>query len=164
MNVIETALQYWGEKEKPGNAGFYNEKLQAIMTKAGHKKGEAWCAYFAEAVFCEAMPDREEELRALFSASTVKTFENFRKANFIISKIPVMYSLVIWRRYVNGIAQWQGHAGIVCSVQDELNFKSIEGNTNSDGSREGDSIQIKNRSTAIKKTGLNIMGFVIIQP
>lgn len=174
MKAIETARRFVGEKEKTGNSGFNNLELQTIMSAAGHKKGEAWCAYFAEAMFVKAYPELEGVLREFFSGSCVRSFKNFRdgvktksgvkKAPFNITKTPVAGSLVLWQRFRDGQPTGLGHAGIVSEVVSETLFKSIEGNTNSTGSREGDSVQIKSRTTSWTQNGLNVMGFIIIQP
>lgn len=155
MKQIEIAKKYIGQKELPGN--YFDEKspLGKIIIEAGHKNGEAWCAYFAEAIFVET-------LRALFSASTVQTFHNFKNAGYEISEVPRVGALVIWQRYKDGKPTWQGHAGIVTKVNSDGSFISIEGNTNSKGSREGDSVQEKVRQNIRTENGLNILGFVII--
>lgn len=162
MTVIEVANKYVGMKEKPGNV--FDEKtiLGQELRKAGQKDGEAWCAYFAEAVFCEAMPEKNEELRKLFSASAVQTYENFVKAGYDVHAVPLAGDLVIWQKYAKGVKTWQGHAGIVVEVDNRF-FYTIEGNTNSEGSREGDSVQRKTRANTWKSDGLNIKGFITIQ-
>jgi hypothetical protein len=70
---------------------------------------------------------------------------------------------VIWQRYENGVKTWKGHAGLVINVLANGSFETIEGNTNSAGSREGDSVQIKIRTMAKRMDGLNILGFVTIE-
>lgn len=169
MKASEVAKTFVGEKEKPGNSGFYNQRLQELMTKAGHKTGEAWCCYFAEACFVEAAggdtTERGKLLRTLFSANCVQTWKNFVKAGFKTSMTPVVGALVIFQRRKNGVPTSQGHAAIVKEFSPATPniFTSIEGNTNSTGSREGDSVQIKRRSMAISPNGLNPLGFVIIE-
>lgn len=155
MKHIEIAKKFIGQKEKPGNDFDDNTPLGKILKEAGHKDGEAWCCYFAEAVFVET-------LRSLFSASTVQTFQNFKDAGYEITDIPQVGSLVIWQRYKDGKATWQGHAGIVSKVNQDGSFQTIEGNTNSSGSREGDSVQEKNRSNIKTDNGLNVLGFIKI--
>ena len=155
MKHIEIAKKYIGQKEGKGNVFDDSTPLGKILKEAGHNDGEAWCCYFTEAVFVET-------LRALFSASTVQTFHNFKNAGYEISDVPKVGHLVIWQRYKDGKATWAGHAGIVTKVIDETSFVSIEGNTNSAGSREGDSVQEKVRTTARTENGLNVLGFVKI--
>jgi hypothetical protein len=155
MKQIEIAQKYLGHKEKPGNDFDENTPLGKILKEAGHKDGEAWCQYFIEAVFVET-------LRALFSASTVQTFHNFKKSGYEISDTPEVGTMVIWQRYKNGLPTWQGHAGLVTKVNPDGSFGTIEGNTDSASSREGDSVQEKVRKNVRVENGLNILGFITI--
>lgn len=155
MKQIEVAKKYLGQKEKPGNDFDEDTALGKILKEAGHKDGEAWCALFTEAVFVET-------LRALFSASTVQTFHNFKNAGYEVSNVPKVGALVIWQKYEGGKPVWSGHAGIVTKVNQDGSFISIEGNTNSTGSREGDSVQEKVRKNIKTDNGLNILGFITI--
>lgn len=155
MKQIEIAKKYLGMKEELGNKFDPKSPLGKILKDAGHKDGEAWCALFTEAVFVE-------KLRELFSSSTVQTFHNFKDAGYEISDVPKVGSLVIWQRYKDGKATWAGHAGIVTKVNSDGSFVSIEGNTNSAGSREGDSVQEKVRKNIRTDNGLNILGFIRI--
>ena len=173
MKAIDISRVFIGEKEKRGNAGFFNPKLQLIMTEAGHRAGEAWCCYFCEAVFCEAAQqagheEREKELRKLFSANCVQTFRNFVKSGkYKVSKTPIAGALVIFQKMKQGLPTSSGHAAIVEDVApggDTTHFTTIEGNTNSSGSREGDSVQRKKRSTKPMINGLSVLGFVVIEP
>ena len=162
MNIIETARQYIGQLEKPNNSGFQDPQFEADMIKFGEwQKGFSWCACFAEMCFRKAYPERQD-LAALFDPSTRRTFANFTKAGFNISQKPVLGSLVIWANYKNSIKEWTGHAGIVSDVLGENAFKSIEGNTSAQGSRNGDRVAEHNRTTAIKANGLNVLGFIEI--
>lgn len=155
MKQIEIAKKYLGHKEKPGNIFDPKSPLGKILIEAGQQDGEAWCCYFTEAIFVET-------LRALFSASTVQTFHNFKNAGYEISDVPKVGALVIWQNYKDGKAIWSGHAGIVTKVNADGSFHSIEGNTNSTGSREGDSVQEKIRKNVRVENGLNILGFILI--
>jgi hypothetical protein len=155
MKQIEIAQKYLGHKEKPGNDFDENTPLGKILKEAGHKDGEAWCCYWVEAIFVET-------LRALFSASTVQTFHNFKKAGYEISDTPKVGTMVIWQRYKNGLPTWQGHTGIVTCVNPDGSFGTIEGNTSEKGSREGTSVQEQVRQNKRVENGLNILGFVKI--
>ena len=152
---IEIAKKYLGQKELPGNIFDPKSPLGKIIIEAGQKNGEAWCCYFTEAVFVET-------LRTLFSASTVQTFHNFKKAGYEITEGPKVGALVIWQRYKDGKPTWAGHAGIVTKVNPDGSFVTIEGNTNSEGSREGDSVQEKVRKNVKVDNGLNVLGFIIL--
>jgi len=164
MTPSQVARKYLGQTEKPGNSGFNDATFEDKMEEVGFQKGHAWCAYFAELVFKEAIPEREE-LDTLFSGSTVLTFRNFRDAAYMISQVPRVDHLVIWQTMKNGKPMATGHAGIVSEVTSLWEFKSIEGNTNSHGGREGFEVSEKDRKVlANVENGLKILGFIAISP
>lgn len=160
--LVEIAKKDLGKKEKPGNGGWYDEYLQKEMEKDGWSKGMAWCAFIVEKWVEEAYPWKEEALDKLFSGSAVLTFRNFKKAGYKISKTPVLGSIVVWQKYKQGVPHWSGHAGIVSEVISDKEFKSIEGNTNSKGSREGNIVAEKHRKIMKFETGLNVLGFIVL--
>lgn len=161
MNVIEIAKSYIGETEKPNNAGFNDQLFQKKMEEVGFIKGQAWCSYFAELCFKEANQKDWWKLEALFNASAVKTFDNFKKAEYKISDKPFVGALVIWQQQKAGKPQWQGHAGIVVEASGDT-FKSVEGNTNDGGGREGYIVALKNRKVQKVTNGLQTLGFIKI--
>lgn len=159
-------MKFLGQSELKGNK-FQDDPtvvgdLGELIKKAGQKDGEAWCSYFAEAVFCEAYPEKEAKLRQLFNASAVKTFENFKKAGYTVVQQPVVDSIAIYQHYKDGVADWTGHVGIACEVISATEYRNIEGNTNDDGSREGTSVLKKKRRIGKVKTGLNLLGFILV--
>jgi len=161
MTPKEVASKYIGQTEKPGNMGFTDFDFEKRMRLVGFEKTHAWCAYFAELVFKEAYPEKFFELDKLFSASTVKTFNNFRDAAYLIGYAPQVNSLVIWQSYRDSKPLSTGHAGIVVSVEDHNSFHSVEGNTNDGGGREGYIVALKKREVmADVKNGLKILGFI----
>lgn len=155
MKHLEIAKKLIGQAEKPGNDFDEDTYLGRILKEAGHKDGEAWCAYFAEAMFVET-------LRALFSASAVQTFQNFKKAGYEISDTPKVGWLVVWQRYKDGKPTWQGHMGIVTCTNEDNSFESVEGNTDKAGSRTGGSVQENPHTLKKVENGLNVLGFVKI--
>lgn len=162
MKNVDVARKYIGQREKQGNVFDENTVLGKMLHKAGQRNGESWCAYFAEAVCVEAYPEKHKELTDLFSASAVRTFENFKREGFTISEKPELGAIVVWKRWKEGQPTWQGHVGIVSEVGKDY-FKSIEGNTNALGSREGDSVQEKTRKVMTTlETGLNVLGFIVL--
>lgn len=163
MKPSEVAMQYIGETEKPMNSGFTDADFERKMRQVGFQSGHAWCAYFTELVFKEAYPEKFFELDAMFSGSTIKTFQNFRDAAYLIGNVPQVDTLVIWQTMKEGKPQPTGHAGIVVAVKDTWQFESVEGNTNSIGGREGFEVARKERKVlADVQNGLKILGFVQI--
>lgn len=160
MPLVDIARKFLGQQENPGNKGFKDPAFDKLMRDVGQRDGEAWCAYFAEMVAKQALPSKFSDLDKYFSGSAVQTFKNFKEANYPIHVKPEVGDLVIFQNYKNGKPQWSGHAGIVSVVVGDKVFKSIEGNTNNDGSREGYEVAEKLRKIEIKKNGLNVLGFV----
>jgi len=166
MKVLAVASRYVGNKELYGNKFIDDPKiigdLGELIKKAGQNDGEAWCAYFAEAMFAEAYPEKVLWLRKYFSASAVKTHEAFVKAGIQSHMIPKAGDLMIMQRYEKGLKSWQGHAGIVEKVNADGSWISIEGNTNNGGSREGDGVYRKHRKNQRTENGLNLLGFLTL--
>lgn len=161
MTLAETARKYLGQKEGKNNTFGNETELGKRLHEAGQKDGEAWCAYFVEACLKETAPERFDEFDKLCNASAVQTYKNCRDAAFLIGEVPNVNWLVVWQKYEKGRPQWMGHIGIVSKVNADGTFLSIEGNTNSAGSREG--IEVAERSHRVAKDvndGLRVIGFV----
>lgn len=152
IEVAETELAK-GVREVGGkNRGADVEKYQACV---GLRPGDPWCAAFVSWCWLEA---HELQSAPWCSGSAVTIFhKGTRKgasAEVVYPDSPDLAARVrpgmIWVRAKNpdgarsaarGI--WvQGHCGIVVAV-DATGFTSIEGNTNSAGSRDGDGVYKK---------------------
>lgn len=164
QNIADIALSYMGKREVPGNMGFTDKEFEAKMKAVGFVKSYAWCALFAELVWTEAFAGDTHALakiKELFSASATKTYKNFDiDKTFKVSQNPEIGAIAIWR-HGNG---WQGHAGIVISVSRETNsIRTVEGNTNAAGGREGIEVATKLRKikAAYEPHGLNLIGFIL---
>lgn len=172
--IIGVAQSYVGQHEVPGNLGFQDKTFEKKMTEVGWRKTQAWCCYFSELVYKEAFaaagydgmvqPNMFDTLDKLFSASTQKTYNNFKANgtpyNFTVSDTPQPGDLVIWKDRDNSA---QGHVGIVTSglSEDGKTFSTIEGNTNEKGGREGLVVAAKDRNYTFSKTpSLVLRGFV----
>ncbi len=159
--IRQTALAYVGKTETAGNSGFADPAFQKEMQRVGWQKGMAWCSFFAELAYAEAYkgdPAKSAAVTKLFSGSAVQTFTNFKNAGYRTDAVPNVGDLAVWR-YGNG---WQGHIGIVVSVDGKGGFQSVEGNTNDAGGREGIMVAVKRRRTGepFRAKGLNIVGFI----
>lgn len=163
--IALTANSLVGQTEVKGNLGFHDEQFQKMMESVGWKRGEAWCAYFAELVWKLVNvhdPKINQELGELFSGSTVQTWKNFGRSPWwkTTAKKASIGSVVIWQKYKDGEPQWSGHAGIVTEVG-EHKFTSIEGNTNDKGGREGYIVAKKSRIyNVLTNNGLRVLGFI----
>lgn len=163
MILIDVARKDLGKKEKSGNIGFQDKQLESDMRAVGWHPGWAWCASIQEKWIWEAYPQLKDQVSGYFVPSAVATFRNLKNAGYKVSMLPTPGALVYWQRMKDGEAQWQGHAGVVSKVVSETEFYSIEGNTNSAGSREGDSVQEKHRVVRPDvQNGLKVIGFVTI--
>lgn len=163
MTVQEIAKKYIGKTEKPGNMGFNDVEFEKKMKAVGFQPTHAWCCYFAELCFKEAFPEKAAALDKLFSASTVQTFNNFKKAGYKISATPVPGALMIWQSYSKGKALITGHAGI-CIQGGGNSCRTVEGNTNDGGGREGYIVAEKTRIVNTTATeGLRLLGFIKIE-
>ena len=163
ISPYEIAKKYIGQTEKPGNMGFNDAEFERKMKSVGFQKTHAWCAYFAELVFKEALPDKFAELDGLFSASAVQTYKNFKDAGHLMHNVPQKDCLVIWQMMKNGAATWQGHAGICGPVKDNWIFQCVEGNTNDGHGREGYIVAEHTRKHLASVTnGLKVLGFIQI--
>lgn len=149
-NVIkQEALRWQGVKEIGDNESFDNEEFQKLLEACGWNKSQAWCAYFCEMVWREAYKKLDKsydyELNILFSAGAIATYNNFRRdKDFVVDQTPEVGAIMIMQQYVKNKPDWRGHAGIVIEVR-EGSVRTIEGNTNSQGGREGQYVAQKTR-------------------
>ena len=171
--IVQAALLDEGKEEFKGNHGWKDKGFDAQMKATGWQDGQAWCAYWAEKVWCQCYdPDTVNVLKRLFSANAVATFNNFWDSNFVTSDDPVEGAVVIWQKMTNGEpsfvghTQWiRGHAGLVISTEGDVNkFMTLEGNSNSEGGREGIEVARQVRGCTHedrnKTNGLRLLGFI----
>ena len=169
-NKVLRFANTWAEdvQEVGNNLGFTDAEFQDLMQQYGDfRSGEPWCMSFVKMVWTYKTKRKlQADLDRLMTPSTQGTYENFQKdtsGKFIVSKKPKRGSIVIWQQYVNGTPQYKGHAGIVTRVG-KKHFYTIEGNTNSDGSREGYTVSKKKREYKWNVTnGLRLRGFITIK-
>lgn len=185
--ILEEALKWGNIQEIRGNQGFKNEEFEKRIREAGWQLGQAWCAYAAELVWVDAYRRYNEILadrvESLFSASATATFNSFDLADgFKTGKYPDYGAIIIWRKYYIDDegeqpelkASWKGHAGIVIDsvyakhealelIEEGKPFEiqTVEGNTNSEGGREGVEFTKMWRDISFeKKPGLVPEGFI----
>jgi hypothetical protein len=166
--IVKTALSYEGKEEIVQNKGFKDPKFQVKMEAVGWDMLEPWCVLFTELVWRESYGNLNsliaDECRKLFSDSCTLSFKNFKKAGWDVDMHPSEGSIAIWQLFKNGKGQWQGHAGIVVDVF-EVEFLSIEGNSNDNGSRNGFKVAKKVREYNFTMgNGLRLIGFIKPKP
>lgn len=160
--IILTAKSYVGQEEVKENQGFKDVGFQSKMVHVGWYKGAPWCAFLAKLIWEESFAKDDttgsSKVSKYMDGSALDTYHNFTKsAEFHVSTVPEVGAVVIWKEGSGP----SGHAGVVISV-DGNTFQTIEGNTNTDGSREGYIVAIKTRKLgmAFQPKGLNLVGFV----
>lgn len=171
--IVHAALADAGQEEIKGNHGWKDPNFDALMRATGWQDGQAWCAYWAEKIWRQVYsrrdPSIEQVIARLFSANAVATYRNFEKSNFKTSNEPVDGAVVIWQKVVNGIpstvgnTEWiKGHAGIVINTEGSIHsFDTLEGNSNSEGGREGIEVARQTRSLDFNRSnGLQLLGFI----
>jgi hypothetical protein len=159
--ILQAALDFVTQREIAGNQGFVDPKFEELMKLTGWRQGQAWCAYFAELVVKTA---GFEEHAKVFSGSAVETYKNcVGSPLFMTYEIPAVGDIAIWQNYSNNVKQWTGHAGIVVGMGRGL-LITVEGNTDSEGGREGIEVALKLRDpVAVPTTGLRLLGFIRIR-
>lgn len=169
--VVETARNLEGIKEVKGNNGWYSKLRPKVakwvyekMKSHGWKKGQPWCAYFGELVWSEVYDEIGEYKKLfdkLFSGSAVRTYKKFEAACWEVGQVPEIGALIIWESVNSGRPNGRGHVGIVLGFDDKYIY-TVEGNTNGEGSREGDRVAFKKRKYVynFNGSGLRILGFV----
>lgn len=168
--IVEIALEDEFQKEVKGNHGWKDQEFDCLMKATGWQDGQAWCAYWAEKVWRQVYSSEVDMvIGRLFSANAVATFNNFWDSTFETSNRPVDGAVVIWQKMVNGHpsrvgdTKWiRGHAGIVISTEGDVNtFMTLEGNSNSEGGREGIEVARQERTLDFNKQhGLQLLGFI----
>lgn len=168
VEIVKVAKSYVGQREKRNNAGFQDPEFEKKMRAIGFQTGHPWCAYFVELVWTEAYSIINSQalphLKEFFSGSVMTTRNNFRSEKAqkfgyrYVTVNPEPGDLVVWQSSRNA---GQGHIGIYETNAGSQFFKSIEGNTNAAGGREGEVVARKNRSSAINRgTSLILRGFI----
>jgi hypothetical protein len=161
--IIDVAKSYIGQTEIKGNKGFIDPDFEDLMRSVGFQTNHAWCSYFAELVWRQAYahdPAALAIIKKLFSGSSYRTLRNFEKAGYKAEKTARAGSIVIWRKKRNWEYSRFGHVGICIEVGDDY-FKTVEGNTNAAGSREGETVAMKTRKYSFQKeNGLELAGFI----
>lgn len=170
--IKRIAKSFQGVEEIGDNKSFTNKVLEDMLKEAGWKSGEAWCMYYAKAIYLKAFPKLESQIKKDLSGSTQGTWNNIANGNSSIFEIvtsgkPRVGDIAIWQR-TNDASK--GHAGIVVkpkSMKYSNGYTTIEGNTNYDPSFQGegdlvDKVQHELKYNLPNETykGLKLRGFI----
>ncbi len=167
--IVRIAKSYEGQEEIRENQGFKDPVFDAKMRKIGFQNGWAWCALFAKLIWMEAYAPYPELLSQIIhncSPSALGTLHNWlqNSGDFVFSKEPAIGAICIWQE---GNTGFSGHAAICIGLMTEVNyFSTMEGNTNTDGSREGYESAEKKRLLSFTNdpNKLNLKGFILPAP
>ena len=184
MRSIESELFYWFDEKLKGNGmaqqavkekdarlifGLAMESLVGTYEVGGNNTGpmvkllqktigeasrEPWCMSTVQS--CLAYAEEKTGIKSPVYASE-HCMTTWRQTPVIqrVKQSPLKYAIVIWR---NGDTD-SGHTGVVVESDHRQWFRSVEGNTGSDGSRDGDGVYYKKRDW-IRNGNLIKVGFL----
>jgi hypothetical protein len=153
FNPFLTSKGFKGQMEKivkgAENVGFVDSSFQAMMKSVGWRGGEAWCMYFCKLVYMQFYSFDREFLAKNFNGSTLLTLQNVINLNargdrryvFINTNTPQIADIICL----------QGHVALVKEIITPTLVKTIEGNTNLQGDREGQGVEELKRTLIVGK-------------
>lgn len=124
--ALQIASSWVGQREIGKNAGPFVTRLLAAV---GLGPGFPWCASLVSAVLQSAGSDAGPTS----GRAAVRNWARWGAQTGRVTATPTRGCLFYWL-HENGT----GHIGFVTEVLPDKTFRSIEGNTNDAGSREGD--------------------------
>jgi len=113
--------------------------VEAIQRTTGNKKGDPWCASFVNWVLDIAYRD----MNPLPATASCDVLLEFARKNQLLTNTPQPGDVFLVMRTKNDAI----HTGIVTEVKADT-VKTIEGNTNREGAREGNGVWARERARA----------------
>lgn len=162
--ILQTAQSFVGQKEISGNMGFKQPFFLRLMESIGWRKSWAWCSMFCKLVYTEACKKVGVDPKTItkhINPSVQKTKANFIKAGYTLETDWKKVKPGAYISWVSSKDRAKGHTGILVEfLENGKKMKTIEGNTNGEGSREGDSVAVKTRNAEVGKgTSLILQGW-----
>lgn len=127
-----------GIREKGGNNK--GREVELIQKTIGDAEQEPWCMAFVQSMLAYAELKCEAK-SPVFVTEHVMTCWRETPVAQRVKMAPLKYAIVIWRHEHTD----SGHTGVVIENNQQSSMITVEGNTNGDGSREGDGIYVKKR-------------------
>lgn len=157
--IAETFLN---EQEIGVNSGFASKAFEQMLKDVGWQGGEAWCMYFAKAVYLQAFPAKADKIDKVLNGSTQSSWRNAKDSSLfdvITDGKPHIGDIIIWQNIKNTST---GHAGIVRKHLDGDNYRTVEGNSGLGGTSEGDGVVNNNRKLVpgCIDGSLKLLGFI----
>lgn len=143
--AMQMALSQFGVKEYSGkNDG---EAVEAFLKSTSLGKGHAWCMAFIYWCYAEAAKALKVPNPLVKTAGVLDQWNRTAKSNkiWISKKDPLQVGDIFIMDYGKGL----GHTGIVTKVLADGSVETIEGNTSTLGSREGNQVG-KLKRTSLK--------------
>lgn len=164
QTILETAKSFVGQKEISGNMGFIQPFFMKLMESIGWKKKWAWCSMFCKLVYTESYKKLgldPKRMTKFISPSVQQTRANLIKAGYPIITDWKQVKPGAYISWVSSSDRTKGHTGILVEfIENGTKMITIEGNTNAEGSREGDSVAKKTRAAVVGKgKGLILQGW-----
>lgn len=113
--------------------------VEAIQRTTGNKKGDPWCASFVNWVLDIAYRD----MNPLPATASCDVLLEFARKNQLLTNTPQPGDVFLVMRTKHDAI----HTGIVTEVKADT-VKTIEGNTNREGAREGNGVWARERARA----------------
>lgn len=136
------------EVPKNSNAG---PAVERYLQSVGLGKGYAWCMAF---VYWSV---KEASKQLNISSPLIKTAGVLRQWNEINPKMKFTKNPKPGDIFIMDFGKGQGHTGFVVDVLADGTLKTIEGNTNDDGSREGYEVANRTRKQSSIKGYIRIL-------
>jgi len=147
------------------NVGFVDSSFEAMMKTVGWTSSQAWCAFYVKLVLMQLFSFDKEWLSKNIGGGAMQNFENVKNLNKKGDKKYIAFTsgkLQVGDIFCQGVVG-NGHTGIIVQILDEeTNYcETIEGNTNSSKSREGDKVKKLTRYLVVGKPsgGKIVKGF-----
>jgi hypothetical protein len=157
--VIEIASQDIGQEELKGNSGWKDKVFEAAMRSIGWHRGWAWCASWVRKVYLQAAEEtwgknscHYKRIKKVLSHGVLRTWNNMRKSPYFEVSDTAGEGMIGCLRH----GKTRGHEYIVLTIgEDKDRVRTIEGNTNCAGEREGKYVMSRVREEYPR----NILGY-----
>jgi hypothetical protein len=146
ISPLQVAISQIGQSEHPKGSN-WGHPVQDYLASVGIMAPAAWCAAFVYWCFHQVTKSTGKP-NPLFKTGSVMTQWNQRKQFAVKDPLP---GDIFIMRFPGGL----GHTGLVLQVEG-TNIKTVEGNSNSDHSREGWEVVTNTRPIS------SIFGFIRI--
>ena len=144
--VVSAALALVGVTEQGGDN--HGPQVEAYLKEVSLAPGQPWCAAFVYHVGRWALYDTECRRTSwpLPATGSCLSLGDFAMRCNVLVSTPARGDVFLL--YMNQLARF-AHTGIVVNVSETPNAyvcRTVEGNTNSDGSRQGTSVLLRTRT------------------